>query len=112
MIDPQIICNAIELVKNQKSFIQDFLVDTLHWDIDSETFEIEDTAYEWTADELNAPLVDEKLNGRVLQLAFQTEIPWGVFILEFEHREPFVKSRGLTMPLRQILNSPSSQTAA
>ena len=105
MIDPQIICDAIGRVKKQESFIQEFLIDALHWDIDPETPDIEDTAYEWTAGELNAPLIDKKLNGRVLQLAFQTEIPWGVFILEFEHREPFVKSRGLTMPLRQILNS-------
>lgn len=101
----QDIQNAIGQVSDQESFIQGVLVDTLHWELDPDALDIEDTAYEYTADELNSPLLDEKCNGRALQLTFQSEIPWGVFLIEFHSEEPFVQSRGLTMPLRQLLNA-------
>ncbi|KKN15720.1 hypothetical protein LCGC14_0983100 [marine sediment metagenome] len=97
--------NAIGNVTDQESFIQRLLIDTLHWELDPDALDIEDTAYEYTADELNSPLLDEKCNGRALQLTFQTEIPWGVFLIEFAHDEPFVQARGLTMLLRQLLNA-------
>lgn len=101
----QDIQNAIARVHDQESFIQRVLVDTLDWQLDPDALDIEDTAYEYTADELNSPLLDEKCNGRALQLTFQSEIPWGVFLIEFANEEPFVQSRGLTMPLRQLLNA-------
>ena len=101
----QDIQNAIDQVRDQESFIQNLLVDTLNWELDPDALDIEDTAYEYTADELNSPLLDENCNGRALQLTFQTEIPWGVFLIEFAHEEPFVQARGLTMPLRQLLNA-------
>lgn len=101
----QDIQNAIGQVSDQESFIQRVLVDTLNWELDPDALDIEDTAYEYTADELNSPLLDEKCNGRALQLTFQSEIPWGVFLIEFAHEEPFIQSRGLTMPLRQLLNA-------
>jgi len=101
----QDIQNAIGQVSDQESFIQGVLVDTLDWQLDPDALDIEDTAYEYTADELNSPLLDEKCNGRALQLTFQSEIPWGVFLIEFANEEPFVQSRGLTMPLRQLLNA-------
>ena len=96
---------AIEEVHDQESFIQRLLVETLDWDIDPDTTQIEDTAYDYTSDELNSPLLDEKCNGRALRVAFQRQAPWGVFLIEFAHEDPFVLSRGLTMPLRQLLNA-------
>ena len=105
MSTAQDIFDAIQNVHDQESFIQNLLVNTMNWDIDPATLDIEDTAYEYTAAELNSPLLDEKCNGRALQLTFQSEIPWGVFLIEFDHEEPFVQARGLTMPLRQLLNA-------
>ena len=96
--------NAIANINDQESFIQKLLIDALHWEIDPSVQDLEETAYEYTADELNSPLLDDKCNGRALQLVFQSEIPWGVFLIEFAHEEPFVQARGLTMPLRQLLN--------
>lgn len=95
---------AIGDVHDQESFIQRLLVETLEWDIDPDISQVEDTAYEYTTEDLNCPLLDEKCDGRALRIAFQHETSWGIFLLEFAHEEPFIQSRGLTMLLRQLLN--------
>jgi len=96
---------AISKIHDQESFIQRLLIESLDWDIDPDISQIEDTAYEYTAEELNSPLLDEKCDGRALRIAFQQDVPWGLFLIEFTHEAPFVQSRGLTMPLRQLLNA-------
>ena len=105
MVSAQNVYDAVIAVKDQETFIQNLLIDTLSWDIDPQTQDIEDTAYEWTSTELNMPLLDEKTNGRALNISFQNNNGWGVFLLEFADEEPFLRSRGFTTILRQLLKA-------
>jgi hypothetical protein len=107
MPTPEQIQQAIQQVKNQRSFIQVLLRDTLGWDIPKEVGEVEDIAYEWSVDDLRAEGLDEKIaEGRIWQI--QPLDPnlaqsWGIFVLEFKHEDAFLTGRGLTGPLRSVL---------
>jgi len=53
----------------QAAFLQRLLVDTLQWPIDPAAKTVEDTAFEWTADELKAGDLSKKLvDNRVWQI--------------------------------------------
>ena len=100
---PQQIHSAIAEVHDEASFIQRLLVDALDWPLDPEAQALEDLGYQWSAKELKARGLDQKL---VDNQAFQIMVPdsgWGVFLLKFKSETPFTAGRGMTGPLRQIL---------
>ncbi|MCY3018489.1 MAG: Eco57I restriction-modification methylase domain-containing protein [Planctomycetota bacterium] len=105
MVAPQEIHSALGRVKDQASFLQGFLRDTLRWPVERGVERCDDIAYQWTAQELQAEGLDERLvDGQVLQLQpFTDSQPWGVVLLEF--KEPYVLTagRGMTGPLRRVL---------
>lgn len=104
MVQPTRIESALHQVRDQRSFIQEFLVSTLGWPIDEGGEAIEDIAYEWSERELRAAgLHEELVGGRALQIVLPQN-PWGIFILEFLNPEVFVSGRGMTGVLRRILN--------
>jgi hypothetical protein len=107
MPTPEQIQQAIQQVKSQRSFMQVLLCDTLGWQIPEQAEDIGDIAYTWSADELNAQGLDQKVvNGRVWQiqpLSADIAKSWGIFVLEFKHKDAFMTGRGLTGPLRSVL---------
>ncbi|GAH87751.1 unnamed protein product [marine sediment metagenome] len=92
-------------VHDQKSFIQNLLIDGLGWEISEDVGRIEDICYEWTTEEIHAEGLTKKIiDGKVLQLKpIVTGQPWGIFILEFKNPDVFVKGRGMTGILRKVL---------
>ncbi|MGO8751320.1 MAG: DNA methyltransferase [Thermoguttaceae bacterium] len=104
MADPQKIENAIRCVRNQKSFIQELLIDALGWDIDEHAEDVEDITFEWSADELRANDLDKHIvDGTIRQIRPVQGNPWGIFLLEFRNPDVFVTGRGLTGTLRNVL---------
>lgn len=104
MADPRKIEAAVRRVRNQKSFIQDLLVDALGWDIDEEAADIEDISFEWSAEELRAEGLDEHVvDGTIRQIRPSRANPWGIFLLEFKHPDVFATGRGMTGTLRKVL---------
>lgn len=104
MADPQKIENAIRRVRDQKSFIQELLIDALGWDIDERAEEVEDIAFEWSAEELRANDLDKHLvDGTIRQIRPFKGNPWGIFILEFRNPDVFATGRGMTGTLRNVL---------
>jgi len=107
MPTPEQIQQAIQQVKSQRSFMQVLLRDTLGWQIPEQAEDIGDIAYTWSADELNAQGLDQKVvDGRVWQiqpLSADIAKSWGIFVLEFKHKDAFMTGRGLTGPLRSVL---------
>jgi len=96
---------AINKIGDQPSFIQELLVDALGWPIQEEIEDIDEIAYEWTAEELNVEDLDRNvMGGRVFQIQpLMDDQPWGIFILEFSNEDAFTTGRGLTGPLRKVL---------
>ena len=100
---PQQIQSSLAEVHDEESFIQRLLVDALDWPLDPEAQALEDLGYQWSAKELKARGLDQKL---VDNQAYQIMVPdtsWGVFLLKFKNETPFTAGRGMTGPLRQIL---------
>jgi len=96
---------ALERVRDQRSFLQGLLIDALGWEIPETAERIEDIAFGWTQEELRtADLTKHLIDGSVWQLqALRQEQPWGVFILEFKNADVFTTGRGMTGPLRKVL---------
>jgi len=104
MADPTKIENAIRRVRNQKSFIRKLLIDALGWDIDERAKEVEEIAFEWSAEELRANDLDKHLvDGTIRQIRLFKGNPWGIFILEFRNPDVFATRRGMTGTLRNAL---------
>jgi len=106
VVDPHRIQQAIADTKDQASFIQRLLIDTLEWSLDERAMCVDDISYEWTADELRADDLDRHVvDNHIFQIQppKETEMPWGVFIVEFRSPDAFTTGRGMTGPLRRIL---------
>ena len=105
MLTAEQIQQAITNVRDQQSFIQNLLIDTLGWQIPDGIDQIEDIAYGWTQEELGANDLDRHLiDGQIFQIQSMLEDqPWGIFVLEFANEEVFTTGRGLTGPLRKVL---------
>jgi len=106
VVDPHRIQQAIADVRDQASFIQRLLIDTLGWPVDQHAQCVDDIAYEWTAGELRADDLDRHVvDNRICQLQPPADppMPWGVFIVEFNSPDAFTTGRGMTGPLRRIL---------
>jgi len=83
MADPKKIEIAIRRVRNQKSFIQELLIDVLGWDIDERAEKVEDIAFEWSAEELRANDLDKHLvDGTIRQIHPFKRNPLGIFFLQ------------------------------
>lgn len=105
MPTPEQIQQAINKIGDQSSFIHELLVDALGWPIQEEIEDLDEIAFEWTAEELNAEDLDRNvMGGRVFQIQpLRDDQPWGIFILEFSNEDAFTTGRGLTGPLRKVL---------
>jgi hypothetical protein len=104
MADPRKIENAIRRVGDQKSFIQELLIDALGWDIDDRAEDVEEISFEWSAEELRANELDKHVvDGAIRQIRPFQGNPWGVFILEFRNPDVFATGRGMTGTLRRVL---------
>jgi len=96
---------ALERVRDQRSFLQALLIDALGWEVPEVAERIEDIAFGWSQEELRtADLSKHLLDGSVWQLqSLRKDQPWGVFILEFKNDDAFTTGRGLAGPLRKVL---------
>jgi type I restriction-modification system DNA methylase subunit len=105
MATPQQIYDAIQSVHDQHSFVHNLLTGALGWPIPDGIDDIGDISYEWSSDELRADGLDDHLvDGRIYQIPKMTDDqPWGIFLLEFENEDVFLKNRGLIGPLRKVL---------
>jgi len=104
MADPRKIEDAIRRVRNQRSFIQDLLIDALGWDIAEQAADIEEISFEWSAEELRADGLDKHIvDGTIRQIRPFKGNPWGIFILEFKNPDVFTTGRGMTGTLRKVL---------
>ena len=107
MPTPQKIQDAIGGVHDQKSFVQELLVDTLGWPIRGDVESLEDVSYPWTAAELRADSLERRIvDNKIWQIQpFSSNQPWGVFIIDFVNEDLFQTGRGMTGMLRRILSS-------
>jgi type I restriction-modification system DNA methylase subunit len=106
MVDPKSIEVVIDKIKDQSSFIQDLLIDTLNWPINEDIYRTEDISYEWSSEELRTEgLSDHIVNGKIYQIRPFEGNPWGIFFLEFKNPEVFTSNRGLTGTLRKVLRA-------
>lgn len=106
---------AIAGTRDQKTFIQRLLIDALGWELDERATDIEDISFDWSASDLRAEGLDQKIaDGTIRQLRPTTDNPWGIFLVEFNHPDAFTTGRGMTGPLRRILRGvvPSKRRAS
>lgn len=106
---------AIRDTRDQQGFIQRLLIDALGWQLDERAKDIEDISFDWSASDLRAEGLDQKIaDGTIRQLRPKTETPWGIFLVEFNHPDAFTTGRGMTGPLRRILRGlvPSKRKAS
>jgi hypothetical protein len=106
---------AIAATRDQESFIQRLLIDALGWEIDQAATDIEDISFDWSASDLRAEGLDQKIaDGTIRQLRPMADNPWGIFLIEFKHPDAFTTGRGMTGPLRRILRGlvPSKRKAS
>ncbi|HPO14155.1 MAG TPA: TaqI-like C-terminal specificity domain-containing protein [Candidatus Hydrogenedentes bacterium] len=113
MAVPVEIFEALQKVRDQNSFVQGLLCETLGWPVSGL---IEDVSYSWSTEELNAQDLKNKLvDGLVWQIQpFVSNQPWGIFILEFKEPDVFLTGRGITGILRKVLQGlvPNRRKAA
>lgn len=106
MTTPQQIQQALEQVNNQTAFVDCLLRKTLNWPIPQEIQEPEEMSFLMTEEELKLDDLSKKVvNGQIYQ--FQPMVagqPWGIFLVEFRNEDALTTGRGLTSPLRKILN--------
>jgi len=102
---PEKIYQALQKVHDQRTFLNDLLLDSLEWPVEEGIENIEDISFVWTGEELRAMDLDEHIaEGEILQLRnFRVDQPWGIFILEFRSPDIFTKGRGIITPLRKVL---------
>jgi hypothetical protein len=86
MADPKKIENAIRRVRNQRSFIQELLIDALGWSIDEHAEDVEDITFEWSAEELRANDLDEHVVDGTIRQIQEEEVKPGLLL----QREPAV----------------------
>ncbi|MHA2043542.1 MAG: Eco57I restriction-modification methylase domain-containing protein [Planctomycetota bacterium] len=107
MPTPQQIQQAIQKVADQRSFINVLLRQALGWEIPEGIGDVEEIAYAWSEEDLQAEGLDQEVvEGQVWQiqpLNSEAGQLWGIFVLEFKNERPFVTSRGLTSSLRKVL---------
>jgi hypothetical protein len=96
---------AIRGARNQGTFLNGLLAQTLGWPIAEGMEKVEDISYGWSKDELRANDLDEKIvDGQIWQIQpLHAKQPWGIFLLEFKNPEVFTTGRGITGPLRKVL---------
>ena len=87
---------ALKQVLNQESFFKALLATTLDWPT-SDVKQIDDIAYGWSQQDLNAAGLERNLvEGSIWQLQpSATGQPWGIFLLEFKHEDSLSPRRGL-----------------
>ncbi|MBI3411355.1 MAG: hypothetical protein HY040_23720 [Planctomycetes bacterium] len=91
--------SALGWVKDQATFLQTLLVDTLHWPADEKVERVADIAFGWSEDDLRSQgLLESQLQeGQVWQVQpFRTDQPWGIFLLEFNRPDLFSAKGGMT----------------
>ena len=95
---------ALHQVHNQESFFKALLATTLDWPT-GDVRQIEDIAYGWSQQDLNATGLERNLvEGSSWQLQpSATGQPWGIFLLEFKHEDSLSPRRGLAGTLRKVL---------
>ncbi|MBI5756884.1 MAG: Eco57I restriction-modification methylase domain-containing protein, partial [Planctomycetales bacterium] len=105
LASPHQVEQALLKVRDQASFIQRLLIDTLNWSVREDVERIEDISFGWTQAELRAEGLDlQVIDGNVWQLQrFNGNQPWGIFLLEFQRPDAFVTGRGMVGPLRKVL---------
>ncbi len=96
---------TLKQVRDQQSFLHNLLAGHLHWPIDPDITDLGEIAFEWSEDELKARGLSKHLvDGKVLQLQpLVGKQVWGIFLLEFKRPDVFVKERGTTRILREVL---------
>jgi hypothetical protein len=95
---------AVGQVRDQQSFFDGLLAKTLEWPV-AKTEQIEDIAYGWSQQDLNAAGLEKELvEGSIWQIqpAEQNQA-WGVFVLEFKHEDSLSPRRGMAGVLRKVL---------
>jgi hypothetical protein len=118
-ISPTDIATALKNVRDQKTFLNDLLAETLNWPVSAGVTTTSEITYEWSEDELRARDLNQKLvEGSIHQLKLAGDQTWGIFILEFKRQDVFTADRGMTGTLRKVLrglvksrNKPSTQPA-
>jgi hypothetical protein len=119
VISPTDIATALKNVRDQKTFLNDLLAETLNWPVSAGVTTTSEITYEWSEDELRARDLNQKLvEGSIHQLKLSGDQTWGIFILEFKRQDVFTADRGMTGTLRKVLrglvkcrNKPSTQPA-
>ena len=103
----QQIRDALQTVRDQPSFIQNLLINTLDWQIPGGIERIEDISYGWALEELKATNLNQHIvDGRIYQIQpIRADQPWGIFLLEFSNHDAFLSGRGLKGALRKILRA-------
>ena len=113
MVMPQAIEKAIHQVKDQASFLQGLLADTLEWPIPEEIEDLHELAYGWTQEDLRAQGLERHLlDGHVWQIQLRAGQPWGIFVVEFAHDQVYQTAlrqvlRGLVPSRRRVHNLPA-----
>ena len=81
----QQILAAVSAVRDQRTFLQKLLAETLEWPI-PETVDISsDLGYGWSEDDLRTQGLDQRvLGGQIWQLNLIGNQPWGIFLVEFK----------------------------
>lgn len=92
-------------IKDQKSLLQKLLGECLEWPNLDEAEAVEEVAYEWSKEDLNASGLEEKVvDGKVFQIQpLDTGQPFGIFLIEFKNKDAFTTGRGMVGPLRKVL---------
>ncbi|HEY3318968.1 MAG TPA: N-6 DNA methylase [Planctomycetota bacterium] len=105
MVAPRELQDALGRIRDQGTFLCEFLAGLLHWPLAEGVKRIEDIGYKWSADELQADGLDADIvDGQTYQFQpFRTDQPWGIFLLEFKHPDALTSGRGMTGPLRKVL---------
>src|SRR5947208_1985387 len=95
---------AIGQVHDQQSFFDGLLAKTLEWPV-AKTQQIEDIAYGWSQQDLNAAGLEKELvEGSIWQIQpVEQNQPWGIFVLEFKHEDSLSPRRGMAGVLRKVL---------
>ncbi len=97
---------ALQQIDGFDSFVHGLLAETLGWDIKQHVHELEDIGHDWGEDDLKVEgLSSQLVGGRVWQIQPLPvdDQPWGIFLLEFNNPDAFVRGRGMVGPLRQVL---------
>lgn len=95
---------ALSQVRDQQSFFEHLLGETLGWPL-GDISEVEDIAYAWSDEDLRAADLERRLaEGRAWQIQPLIENqPWGIFVLEFKNPDALGTRGGMAGTLRKVL---------